>query len=271
MSPRRFFGVIGDPVAGSVSPAMHRAAFAELGLDAEYLPVTVRRGTLAARLPALGERFAGLNVTAPLKEEALGLLDRAGPEVERAGSVNTLVFTDGAVLGRSTDGDGFVAALRRSGLDAPPRAVVVGTGGAARAVAAALADAGTDVAVAGRDRAAGRRLAARLGARFVPLDEPREVASAMAGAGLLANATPADLPQIPLGPGLVVFDLVYRPRRTPLLRRADEAGCFTVEGVEMLVEQGARSLSIWTGLPAPVEAMRAAALAALDPIPVGGP
>jgi shikimate dehydrogenase len=270
VSPRRFFGVIGDPVVRSVSPAMHRAAFAELRLDAEYLPVTVRRGTLAARLPALRERFAGLNVTAPLKEEALGLLDRAGPEAERAGSVNTLVFADGEVLGRSTDGEGFLAALGRSGLDPPPRAVVVGTGGAARAVSAVLADAGTDVVVAGRDRAAGRQLAARLGVAFVRLDERREVASAMAGAGLLANATPSDLPDVPLRSGLVVFDLVYRPRRTPLLRRAEEAGCVTIEGVEMLVEQGARSFSIWTGLAAPVETMRAAALAALDPAQMGG-
>jgi shikimate dehydrogenase len=266
----RRFGLVGDPVAGSVSPAMHRAALAELGLDGDYVAVTVPRGTLAARLGDLRERFLGLNVTTPLKEEALAVLDRAGPEVMRAGSVNTLAFAGGLVVGRSTDGDGFVAALRRAGVEPPPRAMVVGTGGAARAVAAVLAEGGTEVVAAGRNERAGRRLAADLGVRFAPLGDAEAVASAVAGAGLLVNATPADHPGLPLRPALVVFDLVYRPRETPLLRRAREAGCVTIEGVEMLVEQGARSFSLWTGTAAPVEAMRAAALAALDAVPVGG-
>jgi shikimate dehydrogenase len=200
--------------------------------------------------------------------------------------VNTVVFSEGYAVGHSTDGAGFLAALRRAGMGRVGRAVVLGTGGAARAVAAALADEGTAVLVMGRNRGAGHRLAADLARDSGPpgtiafaLADPGAIARALPAANLLVNATSvggwpeaatSPLPRdVRLEPPLSVVDLVYRPRRTVLLARAASAGCTVVEGVEMLIEQGARSFEIWTGRPAPVEAMRAAAYRALEREPAG--
>lgn len=275
----RTFALVGDPVGHSLSPALQRAAFRAAAIEADYVLERVAPGRLAASWAGLLRRFAGLNVTIPHKEEAARLVDRLSPEARAAGSVNTVVEEAEGSVGHSTDGEGFLAALRRRTAGAPRRAVVLGTGGAARAVAASLARSGAGVLVMGRNRAAGETLARDLRAAG-----PGEVAylgwgdaplrRAVAGADLLVNATPlggmADpsgcplSPGIALDPGLVVFDLVYRPRRTPLLRRAAGAGCTVVEGIEMLIEQGARSFELWTGRSAPRQAMREAAVAALE-------
>ncbi|HEV8572045.1 MAG TPA: shikimate dehydrogenase [Actinomycetota bacterium] len=268
------FALIGDPVDRSPSPAMHRAAFAALGEDLDYVAVRVTRRDLLAAFPVLRKAFLGLNVTSPLKEAVLPLLDTVSAEAVEAGSVNTVTFPGGRAEGYSTDGAGFLAALGRAGAGTPRRALVLGTGGAARAVAGALRKIGVSVAIAGRNAEAGARLRRDLGAAaFVPMD-PSHLAPAIEETELLANATPVGgepesggcpLPEeVELRPGLTVVDLVYRPRRTVLLARAEAAGCILVEGVEMLVEQGAASFSMWTGRPAPVEIMRQAAHAALD-------
>lgn len=264
--------LIGDPVAQSVSPQMQRAAFAALGLDLDYVAVRVPLEELPATWPRLAASFRGLNVTRPLKQAVIPYLDGLSEEARRARSVNTVRFTEGRAEGHSTDGAGFLAALRRAGVGRVGRALVLGAGGAARAVVAALRSEGTVVRVSGRNRRAGQRLANELGARYVP-PETRALSTAVAMSDLLVNATPvgswpdvtaSPLPDaVELHPGLTVFDLVYRPRRTALLDRAARAGCRIVEGIEMLVEQGARSFELWTGLPAPVEVMREAALRAL--------
>ncbi len=284
---RSRIALIGDPVAHSVSPAVHGAAFAAAGLPLTYEAVRVSREDLPTALPRLRRAFLGLNVTRPLKEAILPLLDEVSAEAARAGSVNTVRFHEGIGEGHSTDGRGFLAALGAAGGAPPRRAVVLGTGGAARAVTAALVEAETSVTVAGRNARAGRRLAADLGGasgtggrsravRFVTIG-PGPLARALAEADLLVNATPvgsdprsreSPLPEgVPLPP--TVFDLVYRPRRTALLASAEAAGSRVVEGVEMLVEQAARSFEVWTGLPASADAMRAAAYRALeeDPAP----
>lgn len=276
MNARRTIALVGDPVGASVSPAMHNAAFGAVGLPFEYVAIRIARGELRAALPDLRRRCAGLNLTTPHKEAVLPLLDAVTETATAAGSVNTVRFDDRGSLGDSTDGAGFLRALHQA---VPGRkigsAVVLGTGGAARAVAAALVGAGARVAVAGRRRAAADRIARDItGVR--PLD-PGDLVAAIAGADLLASAIPAiawegsDWPVGPdllgprSGPPLVVFDLVYRPRRTALLEQAAARGCVTIEGVEMLVEQGALSFTIWTGTVAPVDLMRDAAYAALDP------
>jgi shikimate dehydrogenase len=275
-------GLIGDPVEGSVSPAMHRAAFAEAGLDLEYLAERVTPDALPATFPDLVRRFRGLNVTRPLKEAILPLLDGVGTEAAAAGSVNTVVVADdGRTQGRSTDGAGFLAAVRRV-VDRPVgRAVVLGSGGAARAVAMALAEDGAYVVTIGRNAAAGVRMVVHLAdhgrrVRFEhsPWDAEAALAPCLAGCHLLVNATPvggtddpsaSPLPaRLELDPATTVVDLVYRPRRTALLARAAAAGCPTVEGIEMLIEQGARSFELWTGMQAPLEVMRRAAYEALD-------
>lgn len=267
------YALIGDPVEGSASPAMHRAAFEAGGIAAEYTALHVAREELPETFPGLRESFDGLNVTIPLKEAILPLLDEVAPEADRAGSVNTVALEDGRAVGHSTDGPGFLAALEGAGTDAPGRVLILGTGGAARAVAAELLERGGAVTVAGRNAEAGARLARDLGIHHLH-PERTGLAEAVDAADLLVNATPIGGPghedasplpdEVSLRRELTVFDLVYRPRRTILLERARAAGCRTIEGVEMLIEQGARSFEIWTGENAAVEAMRAAALAALE-------
>lgn len=281
--------LIGDPVAGSVSPVMQRAAFIAAGLDGwTYDVLRVARAELQEawrgilRLGGSDEghapAVAGLNVTIPLKEAVIPLMDEMRPEASIAGSVNTVTFDgSGRAVGDSTDGAGFLAALARVDERPPRRAVVLGTGGGARAVAACLRTAGADVLVLGRNADAGLSLAADLDVAFEPWipSERSALRRGLDGADLLANATPigsigsgsdtSPLPEdVPLDPTTTVFDLVYRPRRTALLERAAHAGCRIVEGIEMLIEQGARSFERWTGSPAPVGVMREAAYRAMD-------
>ncbi len=265
--------LIGDPVSHSASPPMHRAAFRECGLDLDYLAIRVRPDELPAILGTLREQHLGLNVTRPLKEIVVNLLDEVRPDAAAIRSVNTVSFADGRAVGDSTDGPGFLNALRRAGQARPRRAVILGTGGVARAIGFALRGVGAQVSISGRTRPRAAALAAELDGDDVRLDAD-PVRSALEQADLLVNATPVggpgdeDRSPLPDGviphAGLTVFDSVYRPRVTPLLRAARNAGAHTIEGVDMLVEQGARSFEIWTGIQPPVEAMRAAAIAALE-------
>lgn len=264
----RAIALIGDPVAQSPSPAMHRAAFMVTGLDLDYVAERVTADELPGAFARLRRDHVGLNVTRPLKESIVPLLDEVRGDAADTGSVNTVTFRDGRSIGDSTDGAGFLAALRRSGAPASRTALILGAGGAGLAVGAALRRSGAEVTIAARrvDRASAA--ADSIGGQGIALDEP-SIAGALAAADLLVNATPiADRSPLPgtlmLHPGLTVFDLVYQPRVTRLLAAARELGCRTVEGVDMLVEQGARSFEMWTGLLPPIEAMRDAALAALD-------
>jgi shikimate dehydrogenase len=269
----RAVALIGDPVSRSVSPAMHEAAFRHAGLDLTYEAMTIRRDELAGVFPRLCERFLGLNVTRPLKEAVIPLLDVLSPEAERAGSVNTVVFGAKAA-GHSTDGAGFMAALRRVGVTEVRRALILGTGGAARAIAAALVDDGTEVTVWGRNRQAGLRLEADLGVTFLPASDPSGLGPTIESSDLLVNATPvgtqADDSPVPselMPSGITVFDLLYLPRWTPLLLQAEAAGCLPIHGIDMLIEQGALSFELWTGREAPIDVMRESAYAALEDQP----
>jgi shikimate dehydrogenase len=236
----RLVGLLGDPVAGSLSPRMHNAAFAALALDWAYVPLPVATARLADAvrgLQAVG--FAGANVTIPHKRAAVDLCDELSRTAERAGSVNTLVFRDGRVLGDSTDGEAVTSAIDADGR----RALVLGAGGAAQAVVAALwASGAADVVVAQR-RAPG----------WPPSGE---------GLDVLVNATPVR-DEVLVAPqhGQQVVDLAYREDGEPtaLVAAARAAGCDqVVDGLEVLVRQGAASFERWTGLPAPVDVMRAA-------------
>ena len=268
----RTVALIGDPVAHSVSPPMHRAAFRLCGLDLDYLAIRIRPDELAAAFGELRAQHTGLNVTRPLKEAVIPLLDDVRAEAAATGSVNTVVFDHDRAVGDSTDGAGFLGALRRGGATAPRRAVVLGTGGVARAIGFALRRNDAEVIIAGRTRPRARSLAADVGGEHVRLD-PATLGPALADADLLVNATPVGGPgnegQTPLPDGvtlherLTVFDVVYRPPVTPLLRAAAEAGARTIGGIEMLVEQGARSFEMWTGVEAPLDVMREAANEAL--------
>ncbi|HUY25633.1 MAG TPA: shikimate dehydrogenase [Candidatus Saccharimonadales bacterium] len=266
--------LVGDPVAHSVSPAIQTAAFAAVGLDWKYLLVRVADGELEDAWPGLARRFHGINITSPHKQTAARLADSLSPTARTCASVNTLTFGPSGSFGDSTDGAGFIRALRRVASRLPATAVVLGTGGAARAVVAALSVEGVAVRVVGRNQVAGQNLAqdlAEAGPGAVDFLGDGEVVMtrALVGAELLVNATTVGSPSeagrtplpdgVPLSPDLIVFDMVYLPRRTPLLRRAQAAGCLVVEGLEMLVQQGGLSFEAWTGVGAPLEVMREAA------------
>lgn len=269
MSPRVAW-VIGSPVEHSLSPTIHNAAFAALELDWSYFAVAVPAGRAPSALAAMRSlRLGGMSVTMPHKEAAAAAVDVLTPRAERLGAVNCVSWRGTQLEGDSTDGPGFLDALRVDhGWDPEGRrTVVVGAGGSARAVVAALAEAGAAaVAVVNRSPERAERAAALAGA--VGSVATAEVA---ADADLVVNATPLgmganrDLPVDPvrLGPGQVVADLVYDPVETPLLAAARAAGAVPVSGVGMLVHQAAHAFRRWTGEEPPVAAMSAAAVAAL--------
>jgi shikimate dehydrogenase len=260
--------VIGDPVSGSLSPVLQNAALKSLDLDLGYAAVAVPAHELGAMFPVFRQTYLGLNVTRPLKELVVDLCDDLAPESMQARSVNTIVFRNGSAFGASTDVLGFMPALRSVTRRDVKEAVILGTGGAARAVAVALVREGTRVHVSGRNAAAGTRLSSDLGVTFAASTAPSTL-SVLERADLVVNATPvgggddgsSPLPDsAPLPQNGVVFDLVYRPRVTGLLRRARAEGCETVEGLCLLIEQAALSFELWTGRDAPRDVMWAAAL-----------
>lgn len=263
-----YLGVCGWPVAHSRSPAMHTAALRAAGLDGwRYLklplPPALFTETVRA-LPAAG--FRGANVTIPHKHVALALAGSATPAARAIGAANTLTFAqDGGVEADNTDAAGFLAALPAG--FAPPgrRALVLGAGGAARAVTWALVGAGAaDVMVWNRTPQRARDLAAALGARAVAGPEPADLIVNCTAVGLDdPGETFTALPLDPAGfaPGTCVVDLVYRPGGTRLLETAAACGADTVDGLEVLAGQGAASFERWTGRAASREAMLAAARA----------
>jgi shikimate dehydrogenase len=248
--------VLGFPVAHSRSPAMHNAAFEELGLDWRYLKLPVPPERFADTVRALpGSGYRGANVTIPHKLAALELADELSEAASAIGAVNTLTFEeDGRIRGDNTDAGGLLDAL---GEPAPASALILGAGGAARAAAWALRDAGVDVSVWNRTPQRAQALATELGVRAGAQD-----------AELLVNATSIGLRRedsldgVPLVDARVVADLVYGDKPTPFVRWAEERGARVVDGREVLVRQGARSLAIWTGRESPVEVMRRAVVQA---------
>jgi shikimate dehydrogenase len=255
-------GVLGWPVAHSRSPAMHNAALAAVGLHAwryQTLPVPPELfADIVRALPALN--FAGANVTIPHKAQALAVADEATPSARAIGAANTLTFgPDGAIAADNTDAPGLLAAL---GDEHPRTAVVLGAGGSARAAAYALAQAGVAVKVWNRTTHRARSLAADLGVEAVGDLPPADLLVHCTSIGLAdPSSTFKDLPlnADALGRYACVVDLVYRAGGTELLREARRRGSRVIEGVEILVHQGALSFERWTGRPAPLEVMRDAA------------
>jgi len=268
--------VLGQPISHSRSPAMHNAALAALGLAGAwtYEAIEVAPDHFAARVRAMPrEGFVGANVTVPHKLAALALADEASEAASAIGAANTLSFAGGRVVAENTDAIGFLEAL-----PGPPdrkRALVLGAGGSARAVLWALLDRGADVAIWNRTPARAEVLVRELGGKVA---KPSRVVDAVSlrDFDLIVNATtvgmsassgdPADLKSLPidadgLGDKHQLVDLAYGTVETELVRAAKARGVGVVDGLEVLVRQGAASLRIWTGLDPPVETMRRAARA----------
>jgi shikimate dehydrogenase len=249
-------GVLGFPVGHSRSPAMMNAAFRQLGLDWRYfrLPLPPERFEEAARaLPGSGYR--GANVTIPHKLAAHALADELSDPARAIGAVNTLTFKeDGGIAGDNTDAGGLLDAI---GEPVSGTALVLGAGGAARAAAWALAQAGAEVTVWSRTSERAAELAADLGVGHSERPGPSELLVNATSVGLRAGDT---LEGLPLVDARVVVDLVYGADPTPVVQWAEERGARVVDGLEVLVRQGARSLALWTGEEPPVEVMRRAVL-----------
>jgi shikimate dehydrogenase len=256
--------VIGHPVAHSRSPDMQTAALTELGLAGEwtYGAIDVAPEDFEAEIAelAVAGEYVGVNVTVPHKEAALAMADVATDGARAIGAANTLTFTDGQIAAANTDAGGLLRSLPH-----PPdgeRALVLGAGGAARAAIWALATEGARVDVWNRTAARGEQVADHFGVRFEPDPMTPDYALIVntTAVGLDGEDPFAHLPPSAdsFAPGQVVVDMVYGDEPSPLLAAAAAAGAVTVDGLEMLVQQGALSLRIWTGEEPSLEAMRAA-------------
>lgn len=252
---------------------MHNAALAEMGLDGVYVAFDVAPEDLpdAVRgLQALG--VGGVNCTIPHKQALLPLMDEVSEDAALIGAVNTIVFREGKRIGYNTDASGFLAALRAAGAEPEGRQVLVlGAGGSARAVVVALARSGAKVVVANRTAARAEELAAEVNEKLrsdaVRGMELRETAlePVVATSEIIVNTTSAgmsprveEMPQLPLQalrPGTFIYDLIYNPAETRLLREARLRGARGTHGAGMLARQGALALELWTGQPAPAELM----------------
>lgn len=257
-------GVIGYPVAHSLSPQMHNSAFSHLGLNYVYLAWEVEPSKLERAIEGVrGLGIVGLNVTIPHKEKVAEIIDELSEEAEMVGAVNTIHNVNGKLYGYNTDVEGFRRALGR---DVKGKtAVVIGAGGAGRAVVYALASDGASCIILNRTEEKAKELAERykglgeIRARGLTPSNLREV---MQKADILVNATSLGMKgemiegiEEVVREDLLAVDLVYNPRETPLLRLAKEKGAEVVEGWRMLLHQGAFSFEIWTGKKAPLEVM----------------
>ncbi len=271
----RVAAVIGDPVAHSLSPALHNAGFRAAGLDWVFVAFPVPQGQASAALAAMGTLgLGGLSVTMPHKQAvAEALVGRLSGAAASLGAVNCVRWEDTQLVGENTDGDGFVNSLQRElGVDPSGASVaVIGAGGAGRSVVAALARAGASrLVIINRDLGRAQR-AVTLGGAIAEIGDHL----ALPGVDIIVNATSVGMgspafpdPAMPLDPSLlrashIVADLVYQPVRTGLLHAAEAAGCRTLNGVGMLLYQAVLAFELWTGQTAPVTEMRAAVEAQL--------
>jgi len=258
----KIYGILGRPVAHSLSPAMHNAAFRELRINAVYVafPVT----DLAQAVAGLrGLDIQGASVTIPFKEEIIPWLDELDPQAARMAAVNTVVRRDGRLLGYNTDWLGAIKALKeKTGLNGE-HVLLLGSGGAGRAIAFGILQEGGRVTLTDADAPRAAALARDLQVEAIPLD-----AIARHSAAILVNATPVgmepDMDGIPLAPDLLdryrlVMDIVYKPLETRLLREAKSRGATVIDGLQMLIHQATAQFELWTGKAAPLEVMSRAA------------
>jgi shikimate dehydrogenase len=270
----QFCGIIGNPVEHSLSPAIHNAAFRKLGLNYVYLAWRVESiGDAIRGLRALGN-FRGASVTIPHKVSAIPYLDEVEPTARQIGAINTIVSEQGRLIGFNTDATGALRALRDGGATlAGQRIVMLGSGGAARAIAFALAveSKADKLVLLGVDDKERMALARDLQSKTAvtveeyALDE-RALGRTLPEAQVLIHCTPVGMsphsdatcvPAALLHSGLAVMDVVYNPRETTLLKQAKQSGCKTISGLEMFLNQAVAQFELWTNRPAPVDVMRA--------------
>lgn len=273
----KVYGVVGNPIGHSISPHVHNAAFKALGVNAVYVPLEVEDfETFAAGCKCIDP--GGFSVTIPHKRAAFELAGETDEVTARIGALNTLKVLDGGFAGTNTDWKAAVESVKNALPEgeslAGKRLLLLGAGGAARAIAYGFASEGALVTIANRTHEKAQKLAGELSCAAVPWEARTQV-----GYDVLANSTSLGMypaaettpfPAEALVAGKVVFDAVYNPRLTRLLEEARAAGCITVDGVEMFVQQAVAQIEFWLGVSAPVDQMRKAAVAGLGSFAEGG-
>lgn len=254
--------IIGNPIGHSLSPLVHNAAFEHLGLDYVFVAFRVERLQEAVKgIAALG--LQGVSVTIPHKVEVIDYLDEVEPVARRIGAVNTIVNRDGKLIGYNTDWSGAMRALKEKIELEGKTAVVLGAGGAARAIAYGLSEMGADPVILNRTVSRAEALASGLKCRFGGIELIEKLSFDLVinatSVGMAPHADRTPLKKEALKHALV-FDTVYNPLRTRLIREAEENGCVTISGLEMFVNQAAMQFELWTGLKPPLELMRETAL-----------
>jgi len=275
----KLVGVMGDPIEHSVSPAMHNMALNAMGLDYVYVPFNVKKADLAKAVQAVRAlNIRGLNVTIPHKVEIIPLLDDIDSLARAIGAVNVLVNNDGILKGYNTDAEGFLHVLLEHGVEPEGKNVVIlGAGGAARAIAFTLAGRGANLIMLNRTPSNAAKCAADVSnatgqtVEVLTLDE-KNLSDAMERGHILVNTTSVGMfPEKNdalvssnlIRPHFIVADIVYNPYKTRLLIEAEKAGAMTINGLEMLIWQGALAFEKWTGKKAPLNVMRKGATQAL--------
>jgi len=280
MGRTKICGIIGDPIEHTMSPVMHNAAFKNRGVDYVYLAFRVKKEELGKAIEGMRALdIRGLNITIPHKVTVIPFLDELDPLADKIGAVNTIVNDNGVLRGYNTDATGFLHALRERGVEPEGKSVVIlGAGGASRAISFILAERGSSLVILNRTWDKAKICADRISETFqrkaTALKLNREnLAAALSQADILVNATSIGMsPNINETPvtsnllksGLVVFDIVYNPIKTRLRREAEAAGATVISGLDMLVWQGALAFEKWTGLKAPVELMREKVIKVLE-------
>ncbi len=249
------YGVVGNPVDHSLSPLIHNGAFKKLGWNAVYLAFAVKNVEEALRgIRGLGVR--GVSVTIPLKTEVVPFLDKVEGVAKKIGAVNTILNQGGKLIGYNTDCNGALEALEERMDLRGKRVVLLGAGGAARAIGFGLTERACQLVVVNRSRRKGEELSGKLGSDYLPLSSLARMKTGELEADVIINATslgmyPRDgetpVPKELLKKRMVVMDIVYQPLQTKLLREAKRRGCDTVNGLEMFVRQAAAQFEIWTG------------------------
>lgn len=253
------YGVLGNPVRHSLSPLMHNKAFLEKGINAVYLAFESDdvEGTIKG-MRALGVK--GMSVTIPHKSSVIPLLDEIDTLAEDIGAVNTIVNKDGKLIGYNTDATGALMALEGAVSVEGKNCVIVGAGGAARAIGYILKKHNVILTIANRSEEKGKDLASSLDSKYIKLEqlenEKTDILINTTPVGMTPNPDFCPVPEKALKQGMAVMDIIYNPRRTKLLNLASDIGCSVVDGLGMFIYQGAEQFRLWTGQEAPVELMK---------------
>ncbi|MBU1902818.1 MAG: shikimate dehydrogenase [Proteobacteria bacterium] len=252
------YAVIGNPVRHSLSPALHNAAFSATGLNAVYLAFEAEEieGCVTG-IKAFS--IKGASVTIPFKTAVVPYLNEMDPLASRIGSANTIVNENGRLKGYNTDALGALKALEEKIRLPAMTCIIIGAGGAARAIGFILKENGVAISIANRSRKRGERLALSLGCEFIPLDEIKgakgDILIQTTPVGMYPHVDQCPVPEQMLKEGMVVMDIIYNPDKTKLLKAAKARGCTTISGVDMFIHQGAEQFRLWTGIDPPVAVM----------------